>query len=205
MIKPKHSKFHSWLLDAYIGFILKSDFNKVIVTGDIRPDDRSILLIPNHFSWWDGFFAWYLNKIIFKKNYHVMMLEQELSKRMFFSRIGAFSINLTSRSMVESLNFCAQVLSNSNNMLLMFPQGKLASLHQPELKFRRGVERILNQTPNTRIIFAACLVDYFAHRKPSLTIALKEYNGNYSIKEIEEAYNFHYKQSKINQDNLHTP
>lgn len=203
MIKPQHSELHSWLLNAYIGFILKSDFSKIIITGNLKPDNRSVLLIPNHFSWWDGFFAWYLNENLFKKKYHVMMLEQELAKRMFFSRIGAFSINLGSRSMVESLNFCSQVLSNPSNLLLMFPQGKLTSQYHSEVIFRKGVERILNQTPNTRVIFAACLTDYYASRRPSLTIALKEYNGGHGIDEIEEAYNIHYRDSILNQDNLY--
>jgi 1-acyl-sn-glycerol-3-phosphate acyltransferase len=203
MINPNHSKLHSWLLNVYIIFILKSDFREVKITGDIKPDGRSILLIPNHFSWWDGFFAWYLNKNLFKKQYHVMMLEHELAKRMFFTRVGAFSVNLNSKSVIESINFCSQVLNNPNNLLLMFPQGKLGSQHLNSVKFRKGIERILKQTPNTRVIFAVCLIDYFAHRRPSLTIALKEYLGSHSLIDIENDFNNHLKQSVINQDNLY--
>lgn len=202
MIKADHRLFHSWLLNLYISFILKTDFREVKIMGDIKSDERSILLIPNHFSWWDGFFAWHLNKVLFKKRYHVMMLENELSKRMFFTKVGAFSINLNSKGIVESLNYCSQILNDSNNMLLMFPEGKLGTLHKSELKFRKGVERILNQSPNTRVIFAACLTDYYGHRKPSLTISLSEYDGSNNLVDIEEAYNNHLKQSINNQDNL---
>jgi hypothetical protein len=202
MIKPNHSSFHSWLLDLYIGFILKSDFRKVLITGDIEPDDRSILLIPNHFSWWDGFFAWHLNQILFKKRFHVMMLEHELAKRMFFTRVGAFSVSLNSKGVVESLNYCSQILNNPDNMLLMFPQGKLSSQHSWDLKFRKGVERILNQSPNTRVIFAACLTDYYRYRRPSLTISLKEYVGSPNLSDLQQDFNEHLKQSIVNQDNL---
>jgi hypothetical protein len=205
MIKPNHSSFHSWLLDLYIGFILKSDFREVLITGDILPDDRSILLIPNHFSWWDGFFAWYLNKKVFRKQYHVLMLEHELAKRMFFTRVGAFSVNLNSRSIIQSLNYCSKVLENPSNLLLIFPQGKLGSQHLCELKFRKGIENILKQSSNTRVIFAACLTDYYGFRKPSLTIALKEYEGQRSLADIEMNYNMHLKQSILNQDNLFSP
>ncbi|PKP35171.1 MAG: glycerol acyltransferase [Bacteroidetes bacterium HGW-Bacteroidetes-15] len=202
MIEANFSSFHSWLLNLYIGFILKTDFKDVIITGDIEPDDRSILLIPNHFSWWDGFFAWHLNQILFKKRFHVMMLEHELAKRMFFTRVGAFSVSLNSKGVVESLNYCSQILNNPDNMLLMFPQGKLSSQHNWDLKFRKGVERILNQSPNTRVIFAACLTDYYGHRRPSLTISLKEYVGSPNLSDLQEAFNEHLKQSIVNQDNL---
>lgn len=202
MIKPSHSVFHTWLLDFYIGYILKADFKEIKITGDIEPDNRSILLIPNHFSWWDGFFAWHLNNVLFKKRYHVMMLEDELAKRMFFTRVGAFSINLNSKSIIESLNYCSQILQDPNNMLLMFPEGKLGTQHRSELKFRKGIERIIGQTPNTRVIFAACLTDYYGHRRPTLVLSLKEYEGPSNLIDLEAAYNNHLKNSINYQDNL---
>jgi len=202
VIEANHSKFHSELLNLYISLILKTDFREIMITGDIKPDGRSVLLIPNHFSWWDGFFAWHLNRALFKKRYHVMMLEHELSKRMFFTRVGAFSVNLNSKSIIQSLSYCSQVLNNPDNLLLMFPQGKLSSQHSFDVQFRKGIERILTQTSNTRIIFAACLTDYYGYRKPSLTISLKEYDGLNSLDDIELAYNNHLRQSIINQDNL---
>lgn len=203
MIKPSHSSFHCWLINIYIGFILKTDFCDVTITGNIKPDKRSILLIPNHFSWWDGFFAWHLNKKLFKKQYHVMMLEKELAKRRFFSKAGAFSINLNSRSIISSLNYCQQILSNPNNLLLMFPQGRLESQHHTNIKFRKGIERIAKQSPQTRIIFAACLTDYYSHRKPSLTIALKEYNGERNLSSMEKSYNEHLNESISQQDKIY--
>ncbi|MFP4555827.1 MAG: lysophospholipid acyltransferase family protein [Bacteroidales bacterium] len=200
MIKPSHSPFHCWLIDKYIGYILKTDFYDVTITGNINPNERSVLLIPNHFSWWDGFFAWHLNKKLFKKRYHVMMLEKELAKRKFFSKAGAFSINLNSRSIINSLNYCQQILSNPNNLLLMFPQGRLESQHHSGIKFRKGIERIAKQSPEARIIFAACLTDYYSHRKPCLTIALKEHIGERDLISMEKSYNEHLNESIIQQD-----
>jgi hypothetical protein len=203
MIKANHSKLHYLLLNAYINFITKTDFRKVQITGQIQPDNRSILLITNHFSWWDGFFAWYVNERVFKKRYHVMMLEDELAKRMFFTRVGAFSVNLNSRSIIDSLNYCASILANPNNLLLMFPQGKLESMHKWEIKFQKGVERIVNMAPNTRIVFAACLTDYYSNRRPSLTIALREFKGRPNVKDMEMAFNNHLQQSIFEQDKLY--
>jgi hypothetical protein len=202
VIKANHSVLHQWLLNAYIGCILKTDFREIKLIGDIEPDGRSILLIPNHFSWWDGFFAWYLNQKLFRKRFNIMMLEHELANHMFFSRVGAFSIDQKSRGIIESLNFCSKILSDNSNMLVFYPQGKFSSQHQQGVTFKKGVERVLSQAPETRVIFAAFLTDYYGYRKPTLTIALKDYNGIHTLSEMEEGFNEHLRQSVINQDNL---
>jgi hypothetical protein len=131
-----------------------------------------------------------------------MMLEHELAKHMFFSRVGAFSIDQKSRGIIESLNFCSKILCENSNMLVFYPQGKFTSQHQQEVTFQRGVERVLNQAPDSRVIFAAFLTDYYGYRKPTLTIALKEYDGLHMLSEIENSFNEHIRQSVINQDNL---
>lgn len=204
MIKANHSPFHKWLMNSYINYILRCDFHEVIYTNTLQPDNRSILLIPNHFSWWDGFFAWRINQQILKKNFHIMMLEQELSKRLFFSRVGAFSVNLQSRSIIDSIDYAANLLSNPNNMVTMYPQGKLGSQHLWEVQFRKGIERILQKANNTRVVLAVFLVDYYGNRKPTVTVRLKDYNGSFSMHEIENAYNSLLMESIQNQDNLFT-
>ncbi|HCX98592.1 MAG TPA: hypothetical protein DG754_00495 [Bacteroidales bacterium] len=203
MIEPRHSKVNKWLLNSYINHILKSDFSEVRITGNVKSDDRPMLLIPNHFSWWDGFFMWYLNQKVFKKQFHIMMLESELRKHMFFAKVGAFSISPNTRSILQSINFCQQILNQSNNMLVMYPQGELQSQHHSGVVFRRGIERILTRAPNVQIVFAACLTDYFTQRHPYLTIALGEYNGGVDIRSIEKAYNNHLFESKLNQNKLY--
>lgn len=204
IVEPRHSKIHMWLLNAYINRILSSNFSEVKITGSVLVDEnRPVLLVPNHFSWWDGFFAWYLNQRVINKQFHIMMLESELRKHMFFSRVGAFSINRSSRSIVESIEYCRRVLSAPQNLLVMYPQGELQSQHHNRVEFRKGVEKILSKTPNVQVVFAVCLTDYYAKQRPSLTIALKDYKGGYSIAEVESAFNEHLLESKINQDNIY--
>ena len=202
MIKPNHSKLHTWLIDVYIRTIIKADFRRVIITGSINADNRPVLLVSNHFSWWDGFFAWHINSKVLKKKYHVLMLEKQLSQHMFFSRIGAFSVSKGTRGVIESLNFCSEVLSNPNNLLVLYPQGKIEPQHKNHVVFQRGVERILAQTNDVRVVFASCLTNYFSYRKPTLTLSLVEYTGNYTLADIEEAYNNHLSQSFANQENI---
>ena len=127
MLKANHHRLHQWVLDSYVRLILWQSFREIIITGDTKPDHRAVLLIPNHFSWWDGFFALHLNRHLFRKKFHLMMLERELIERIFFTRAGAFSINQGSREIIESLNYTNGILNNSNNLVVMYPQGQLGS------------------------------------------------------------------------------
>ena len=71
-----------------------------------------------------------------------MMLESELRKRWIFSYSGGFSVAHGSRSSIESLNYSADLLQNNSNLVLMFPQAKMHSIYNDNLKFERGIEYI---------------------------------------------------------------
>jgi len=202
MIKPSHSKFYQWFFNHYFNFILKRHFREIKVISNIEIDDRSILLVPNHFSWWDGFIAWYLNKNHLNKKFHLLMLESELSKHKFFTKLGAFSISKTSRGLYDSLIFAANLVKEQGNVLVFYPQGKLFSQHHMTLEFAKGIERILQDKPNCRVIMAANLVDYYSYKKPSLSIYLNEYiyDGSFNLTQFQFAYNMFLKQSIHQQD-----
>ena len=71
------------------------------------------------------------------------MLEEQLKKNWFFQYTGGYSIKKSTRSVVESLNYTAELLENNKNLVLMFPQGKIQSMHRSEFVFEKGIERIL--------------------------------------------------------------
>lgn len=205
MIKPRHNDLYKRFFNLYFNFILKRNFREIRIEGDFVPDNRSILLVPNHFSWWDGFFAWKLNSLLLQKKFYLMMLESELAKHRFFTKLGAFSIAPTSKGMLESLRFATEVISQPNNLLVFYPQGKLYSQHHMALEFQKGIERIVEQTENFRLLMCANLVDYYANPKPSLTIYLQEYErlNDFSLTQFQLTYNLFLKQSVHKQDKLH--
>src|ERR1700748_3807161 len=94
---------------------------------------HSVLLLCNHFSWWDGFFAGHLSQTYLHRDFHIMMQEDHLQKRMFFNRVGGFSINRKSKEVVESLQYAAKLLENPDNLVTVFPQGALESNHIEEI------------------------------------------------------------------------
>ena len=118
-----------------------------------------------------------------------MMLEEQLENRMFLNRAGAFSIKKSSRSLIESLSYCSEILADRNNILLMFPQGRIETLYKRSFVFEPGVERILKKLPEPPdIYFLVNLVEYFSQQKPSLFIRSKRYEGDLSRASLQEEY-----------------
>ena len=168
-------------------------FSHIQINGKYNSDKRPVLLISNHFSWWDGFFMLYLNNRVFKKKYHVLMLEEQLKPRMFLNKAGAFSVKKGTRSVIESIDYIKNILSSPGNLVLIYPQGVIQSLYKFPFVFEKGIYNIIkNMDPGVRIFFAVALLDYFSQKKPSLNISFKEYARDTGAENIEKAFNDFY-------------
>lgn len=205
MIKPKSNKiiyaFFSW----YIERIIKKDFSGFEYNKVDYDSQKAILLLSNHFSWWDGFLIFHLNKVYFKKKFHVMVLEDTAKKVGFLKYLGAFSIQKNAKSLVESLEYAGKLLDNPENLVLIFPQGELHSLHSKSISFEKGVSRIINASQkNFTYIFAVILTDYFDKRKPNLKIALQNWQAPEfaSLQVVKSEYNKHYEASLNQQSEI---
>lgn len=174
----------------YAVFITKRYFKHVNIVGEISNKQTPVLLIANHISWWDGFWAAYLNETILKRKFHFMMLEEQLLKYWFFNYAGGFSVKKKSVSIMETLNYTTQLLTNRANMVLVYPQGEIQSMHTQYFQFEKGIERILHGKEDAvQVIFAYNMVDYFSQRKPSLTMYIAEYNSAFDLNSIQTFYN----------------
>jgi 1-acyl-sn-glycerol-3-phosphate acyltransferase len=197
MIKATHHWFYTAFFDRYIAFIVKRDFKKIELEGVWPQSDKASLIIGNHISWWDGFWVLCLNKKLLKKKLHVMMLEEQLEQRRFLAKFGAYSIQPNSRTVIETLNYTVDLLSDANNSVLLYPQGKFGSVVQNEFHFERGIEFVLKKCPPVQLLFYAAFVDYFSNRKPTLYCYLKEIEyGAYSLAEMNELYQTFYNESR---------
>jgi hypothetical protein len=113
MTPARHSPWADIIFLPYITGQFRNHFHGLHFLGpdpDIDPA-LPLLITPNHSTWWDGFFFYILNRKIWKRKAHLMMLEEQLSKYRFFSRIGAFGIEpgLARRS-YQALRYSAAVL-----------------------------------------------------------------------------------------------
>lgn len=193
MIKAKHSKFWVKFSDRYSKLLLNIFFRNIRYIGDYEPTDLPILIISNHFSWWDGFIQIQLNNKYLKRRFFFMMLEKELRKSQILTNIGAFSIAKGNRSSIESLKYCTEILGDGDNVLLLFPQGKIQSIYTREFKFEEGaLMYIFKKVKNDiQILFNVNLIDYSSKRRPEISVYFKSYNfdRNISFDTIETDFN----------------
>jgi len=188
-------------MGKYLQYILRKDFADITyIDAPKNALNTPVLLMPNHFSWWDGFIFYDYNRRFLKKDFYLMMLEEELEKRRFFSKVGAYSIRKKSKSVLESLNYTRELLQNSNNIVTVFPQGLIHSMYAKEVNFQPGISHLIRNLPNDICLLqAAVFPDYFANRKPTLHIYFREkmlHAGKTEPKIINEEYNAFYKRCK---------
>lgn len=199
MIKGKYTPLTAWLFEQYAKLHLRKIYREVRYVVSDKPGDKlfvsgkenPVLLVSNHFSFWDGFIHIMLNRRTFKRTVNIMMLNEQLSKRKFLRYSGAFSLDKGNRGVIAGLRHSVDLLKDKNNLLLMFPQGEIQSLYTSNFVFERGLEFIVNNTPYIQIVFNINLINFFSDRKPTLTMYLKEYNPQpeEKISHLEQEFN----------------
>ncbi len=171
MIRAQHRLWADIIFQPYLTRLLKRNFHKIQVLGTPPeiPDDLPLLLLPNHSTWWDGFFVYLLNKRIFHRTVYLMMLEAQLSKYQFFRKIGAYSIEPENpRGVIESLEYSVELLKRDGSLVTIFPQGQLDPWHTRPLGYKRGVEWILQKygKPVT-VLPLAIRTEFLGEKRPT--------------------------------------
>jgi 1-acyl-sn-glycerol-3-phosphate acyltransferase len=194
IIKARHHFIIYPFIKLYTVFKIRRHFKEVIISGVYHEKNLPLLLISNHISWWDGFWIMYLNLKIFQRKFHFMMLEEQLRKFSIFKYCGGYSIKKGSRSALESISYTVELLSDKNNLVMLFPQGKITSVYNQSYIFEKGLERILREADGRiQIIFIANLTDYFSNEKPTLFTYYQEYkNADIDVLKIQDDYNRFY-------------
>lgn len=197
MIKAKHHKVIYPMFQWLSRFLINRNFNSVNINGAFADNGKSILVIANHVSWWDGFWVNFLNIKLLNRKFHFMMLEVQLKKHWYFRYTGGYSVKKKSRSILNSISYSIELLQEPENLVLMFPQGEIHSIYNDAVVFENGVELIIKKTaPETQVVFVANLIDYFSDSKPNLFIYLKSLLAQDLQKTtVEKEYNTFYQQS----------
>lgn len=170
MIQAQHRFWADFIFQPYLTRLFKRHFHTIQVLGDLPevPNHLPLLLLPNHSTWWDGFFIYLLNKRIFRRTAYLMMLEAQLSKYKFFAKIGAYSIEPKHRQgIVESLEYTVELLKRGTPLISIFPQGELLPWHTRPLNYKRGVEWVLREYGKpVAILPAAIRTEFLGEKRP---------------------------------------
>lgn len=206
IIKAKPIKFVQWFMLGVEKIILKK-FSKIIFNDVPQINkDAATLLLMNHFSFNDGPMMHYIARKALKKDFNVMVLEEQMLLFKPLKYAGCFSVNKKSKSLVESLDYSASLLNDKKNMLGIFPQGGVFSLHLDKIHFENGLGRILKKKKeNIQVVFAVMLLDFLADFKPKAYIYFMDYTGEQIPEKMEEAYNVFYTKCKLSQKQKYNP
>ncbi|MDO3625513.1 lysophospholipid acyltransferase family protein [Mucilaginibacter sp. BT774] len=204
MIKPGNNFIIRQILHYYVTWIVKHHFHE-LKFDPIRVDPgKSILLIANHFSYWDSLILYILCRKLLKKNFHVMVREDTTIKFQYVKYGGAFSINRQSKDVLQSLDYAAELLKNPQNLVLIFPQGKLYSNFVNTMQFEKGITRVIEKAEGKfQLLFAATFVQYLKHKKPTAAVYLQvEPLQDKSFEDLKNAYQIHYDNAKLQQTEI---
>ena len=171
MIKANHKKWARFIYDRYFNYQLKNYFNAFYIVNEFPeiPENLALVITPNHMSWWDPFFIGYAYNFFTTKQHHVIMLENELKKYRFFTKVGAFSINPGDyESVSETLNYGIELLKEKDNLINLFPQGVLEPFDKRPLKLRSGALSRFSEECEFMILPVASRIHYYNERKPEI-------------------------------------
>lgn len=173
------------LLKYYFLFLVKRNYNKIVIDIPIISTNDSVLVLPNHISWWDGFIALYLNKYCIKKNFNIVMLNEQLKNYPYFKGLGAFGINPGKRSVLKEIADLKIILRNPQNAVFFFPEGEIGSQLQDKIQIKPGVNQLLDST--TQLLMLVQITENFNTKKPNCFIYGQLYNKRQGS--LEESYN----------------
>lgn len=197
MLRSRHKPLYVKFFNCYSRFMMRHHFREIRYHDEISSSQKPLLVIANHFSWWDGFFVVDYNRRFLQRRFHVMMLEEQLSKRSFLTKAGAFSIKKGGRNTITSLQYAAAIMNNPKNLLLMFPQGEIQSQHRCHFHFEKGIGTMINNTKtHPDILFMAHLTEYYSSAKPSLDVYSHLWSKSFTnIKDLENDYTTFFSES----------
>jgi len=172
-IPAKESRFLIWFFDLYTRWLLRRRFKNIFIKQDYKADtDAKTVYYINHNLWWDGLLPLYLSRNVFHQTARAFMEDKQMRKHRFFSKIGAFSINLSDpRSTLRSLRFAIDSLNKPNSSLYIYPEGEITPVSASKPEFKKGMAWLYQ---NTDIEIDFVPIAFYSHSfrdsKPELYI-----------------------------------
>lgn len=158
-----------WFFTHFTRLLMAMRFKRVHVNCSYRPDGKSTVYFLNHNYWWDGLIPLYLNHRLFKQRARAFMEDKQMKKHRFFSKIGAFSINLDDpRSAISSLRFAVDSLSTPNSGMYIYPEGKIMPPESQVKPFKHGLAWLAQHCAEVDFVPVAIHIDYSKQSKPEL-------------------------------------
>lgn len=145
--------------------------------------------------WWDGLIPLLLNEYHFRQKARAIMEDKQMQKHTFFSRIGAFSINLEDpKKTITSLRYALESMNRDQACLFIYPEGELVPISDQKPEFKDGLGWLASKTSDIDYVPIAIYQSFHSNKKPDLLISIGEptsYDDALSKKDITSAMENH--------------
>lgn len=133
------------------------------------------MYFSNHNYWWDGLIPLFLARKYFKQDVRAIMDLTQMKKHRFFSRIGAFSVDLkNSKSTIVTLRYALECLKKENRCLYIYPEGKITAVTEKNEAFQKGLAWIYQHSTSIDFVPIGINIDFTTGNKPNLYIYIGE-------------------------------
>lgn len=178
MIPPQPNRWLIGVVSLYVRWIFRRAFFTLqfLNTPPHLAAGQPALLLANHTSWWDGFFAYLITRSAFPGEFSVLMREDELRKRRLFQKLGAFGVNPDSPASNRSLlRFLSETLGQKqrSHRIWIFPQGEITPDTFHPFHLKEGLSR-LSCAADTPLLPLYIRVEYLNRRKPTVFVRFGE-------------------------------
>lgn len=116
------------------------------------------------------------------------MEDKQMRQHRFFSKIGAFSVNLSEpRAALKSLRYAVESMKRHNSSLFIYPEGKIVPFSTKMPEFQKGLGWIAGRTPGSDIVPIGIYIHTARHDKPELNLKIGpavEFNPEHSSDDL---------------------
>ena len=204
IIKPKLLPL--WFLNlcfSVMSWFLERWFNKLVIREVASKPAHSYLLMCNHFSFWDGFWATYLCWRTLRKQHqlnriYIMVMKKQMQMNPWLRYFGCFSVSPGRASVNESVAYAAELLNTPGNVVLMYPQGNLESNHVREIVMNDGIAHIVSRVQGPcQLLWSSNLVEYFESLSPSVYFDMLDcgIREEFNLLELSWKINAHHREA----------
>ena len=177
-IRARHSRVGDALIYwALVRSAIWSHFAHVWlrVEGPIpTPADGPLIFYLNHPSWWDGYMALVLNRVVLGNRFQAfcMMDERELRRYRFFTWSGAFSVNRQdARADMGSVAYISRLLAaRRDRALAIFPQGEITPNDRRPLMMFSGLAHVARRAGGATLWPVALRYEFRGEQRPEAFI-----------------------------------
>lgn len=177
-LPAKHNRLGEELVyRALVQWPVMRQFNRVWfkIEGPLpHPADGPAICYLNHSSFWDGYVALLLHRMVFRRSFkgYLMMDEAQLKRYQFFRWLGVFSIDLSSSTAAarSTRYIAAKLAERRDRYLWIFPQGKLLPNDQRPLRLYPGLGRIVRGAGGATLWPVALRYEFRNEQRPELFI-----------------------------------